>query len=49
MQHGIFKQALYIKRSAGGGHWAGSVAQDKEESHNKKRAQTHLSFFSVAR
>lgn len=30
IQHGIFKQAVYIKRSAGGGHHAGSVAQDKE-------------------
>lgn len=53
MQRGIFKQALYIKRSAGGGHWAGSVAQDNEDSrNNKKRAQTHSSFFfffSVAR
>lgn len=26
MQHGILKQAVYIKRSAGGGHSAESVA-----------------------
>lgn len=30
MQHGILKQAVYIKRSAGGGHRTETVAQDEE-------------------
>lgn len=30
MQHGILKQAVYIERSAGGGHGAESVAEDGE-------------------
>lgn len=30
MQRGILKQAVYIKRSTGGGHHAENVAEDKE-------------------
>lgn len=57
MQHGILKQAVYIKRSAGGGHHAEYVAEDKEGiqttttlKHKHTHAYTRLSllfcFFS---
>ncbi len=45
MQHGILKQAVYIKRSAGGGHHAESVAQEEEgirEEQQHHSPNTHM-------
>lgn len=54
MQHGILKQAVYIERSAGGGHRTDSMAQDEEgiqttttlkHKHTHAHTQTLLSVF----
>lgn len=44
MQHGILKQAVYVERSAGGGHRAQIVAED-EEGPQKQQTLSHRFFF----